>query len=77
MGQPLAAGVAEPTLIGRVIAAWLPFAWTASYKLLTRQVRRDVAQANSYYRQPSGDGMAQPQLAVMHARRASKGYKVT
>ena len=34
--------VAEPTLIGRVIAAWPSFALTASYELLTRQVRRGV-----------------------------------
>lgn len=32
--------VAEPTLIGRVIAAWPSFALTASFELLTRQVRR-------------------------------------
>ena len=31
--------VAAPTLIGRVIAAWPSFALTASYELLTRQVR--------------------------------------
>jgi hypothetical protein len=31
--------VAEPTLIGRVIAAWPSFALTASFELLTRQVR--------------------------------------
>jgi hypothetical protein len=35
--------VAEPTLIGRVIAAWPSFALTASYELLTRQVRRNAA----------------------------------
>jgi len=35
--------VAEPTLIGRVIAAWPSFALTASYELLTRQVRRSAA----------------------------------
>jgi Protein of unknown function (DUF2637) len=34
--------VAEPTLIGRVIAAWPSFALTASYELLTRQVRSDT-----------------------------------
>jgi hypothetical protein len=38
--------VAEPTLLGRVIAAWPSFALTASYELLMRQVRhaarRDV-----------------------------------
>jgi hypothetical protein len=31
--------VAEPTVVGRVIAAWPSFALTASYELLTRQVR--------------------------------------
>jgi hypothetical protein len=31
--------VAEPSVIGRVIAAWPSFALTASYELLTRQVR--------------------------------------
>ena len=35
--------VAEPTLIGRIIAAWPSFALTASYELLTRQVRRSSA----------------------------------
>lgn len=34
--------VAEPTLLGRVIAAWPSFALTASYELLTRQVRRSA-----------------------------------
>jgi hypothetical protein len=36
--------VAEPTVIGRVIAAWPSFALTASYELLTRQVRRGAVQ---------------------------------
>jgi hypothetical protein len=35
--------VAEPTMVGRVIAAWPSFALTASYELLTRQVRAGVA----------------------------------
>lgn len=39
--------VAEPTLIGRVIAAWPSFALTASYELLTRQVRRGTARDDS------------------------------
>jgi Protein of unknown function (DUF2637) len=38
--------VAEPTLVGRVIAAWPSFALTASYELLTRQVRRNAPAAN-------------------------------
>lgn len=36
--------VAEPTLVGRVIAAWPSFALTASYELLTRQVRNGAAR---------------------------------
>lgn len=35
--------VAEPSLAGRVIAAWPSFALTASYELLMRQVRRLAA----------------------------------
>jgi hypothetical protein len=35
--------VAEPSLTGRVIAAWPSFALTASFELLTRQVRRGAA----------------------------------
>ena len=34
--------VAEPTLTGRVIAAWPSFALTVSWELLTRQVRRSA-----------------------------------
>lgn len=60
--------VAEPSLIGRVIAAWLSFALTASYELLTRQVRRGVdadTQAREQRRrkpQPTGaaDGSSRP-----------------
>ena len=37
--------VAEPTAIGRIIAAWPSFALTASYELLTRQVRGSAAKA--------------------------------
>ncbi len=40
--------VAEPTLIGRVIAAWPSFALTASYELLTRQVRRGAARKGAH-----------------------------
>jgi Protein of unknown function (DUF2637) len=39
--------VAEPTLVGRVIAAWPSFALTASYELLTRQVRRGAARPDA------------------------------
>jgi len=51
----LAANVAgiEPTLIGHVIAAWPPFALTASWELLIRQL---------------GDGSSHP-VACRHLRR--------
>jgi len=39
--------VAEPDLIGRIIAAWSSFALTASYELLTRQVRRSASAGDS------------------------------
>jgi len=41
--------VAEPTLTGRIIAAWPPFALTASFELLTRHLRRST---------PAGDRQA-------------------
>src|SRR5262249_8827492 len=44
--------VAEPSPIGRVIAAWPSFALIASYELLTRQVRRNSADTGSPGRQP-------------------------
>jgi hypothetical protein len=43
--------VAEPTLVGRVIAAWPSFALTASYELLTRQVRRAAAPQDAHNQQ--------------------------
>jgi len=44
--------VAEPTLIARVIAAWPSFALTASYELLTRQVRRSAAREDQHRQSP-------------------------
>jgi len=57
--------VAEPTLIGRVIAAWPSFALTASYELLTRQVRRSAAADDG-----TGD---QPRLPPLGQRGTSGG----
>jgi hypothetical protein len=37
--------VAEPSAVGRVIAAWLSFALIAAYELLMRQVRRSSADS--------------------------------
>jgi Protein of unknown function (DUF2637) len=48
--------VAEPALIGRVIAAWPSFALTASFELLTRQVRRGAAGAVGSAREERGPG---------------------
>ena len=39
--------VAEPTLTGRVIAAWPSFALIAAYELLMRQVRKGAVQLHS------------------------------
>jgi uncharacterized protein DUF2637 len=44
--------VAEPTLMGRMIAAWPSFALTASYELLTRQVRRGAAGTDAQDQRP-------------------------
>jgi hypothetical protein len=56
--------VAEPTLIGRVIAVWPSFALTASYELLTRQVRRGAAQTDTGDKQPQ-----RPRAATVPAAR--------
>jgi hypothetical protein len=60
--------VAEPTLIGRVIAAWPSFALTASFELLTGQVRRGAAGTGA-----QDQRARQPQ----HPRPASAGRKPT
>src|SRR5215472_1128290 len=44
--------VAKPTLIGRVIAAWPSFALTASYELLTRQVRASAVREDQRKEKP-------------------------
>jgi hypothetical protein len=57
--------VAEPTLIGRIIAAWPSFALTASYELLTRQVRRAVPAHDSPALHEFNDGQGRtPGLAA-------------
>jgi hypothetical protein len=48
--------VAEPTLIGRAIAARPSFALTASYELLMRQVRESAGDRPALI--PAGDGAA-------------------
>jgi len=46
--------VAEPTIIGRVIAAWPSFALTASYELLMRQIRQSAATRAATATRPVG-----------------------
>jgi hypothetical protein len=62
--------VAEPTLIGRVLAAWPSFALTASYELLTRQVRSGATQAKPWDKQPQRQRTA-PVPATKRAPMAS------
>ncbi len=53
--------VAEPTVTGRVVAAWPSFALIASYELLMRQVRR-VAEVGTFRRR-SGRARGRPASA--------------
>jgi len=64
--------VAEPALIGRVIAAWPSFALTASFELLTRQVRRGAASRDAHHqrRQP------QPSRQVTADSASAPGVRV-
>jgi hypothetical protein len=48
--------VAEPTLYGRLIAAWPSFALVGAYELLMRQVRHAAAEAVARVRRPAGAG---------------------
>ena len=48
--------VAESALTGRIIAAWPSFALTASYELLTRQVRRSAPASDGQAPREAGDG---------------------
>src|SRR6266496_4576857 len=76
--------VAEPTLIGRVIAAWPSFALTASYELLTRQVRRGAADTDGQDQRPREPQSAKPATAghgsvpglwVVGPSRAGQGHR--
>jgi hypothetical protein len=79
--------VAEPTLVGRVIAAWPSFALTASYELLTRQVRRsavDIGAWDERTRQPqrpwpagSGRKPARGPTLVSQHQRDGSGERVS
>lgn len=58
--------VAEPTLVGRVIAAWPSFALTASYELLTREVRRSTAADRAHEHQSA-------EVLSVHPTRVKRG----
>ena len=63
--------VAEPTVTGRVIAAWPSFALIASYELLMRQARRAAAEtAEPGRRSPrsAGPAAALPAPVSLHRR---------
>jgi len=64
--------VAEPTLIGRVIAAWPSFALTASFELLTSQVRRTAAGRGAQGRRRQ----SQPARAAAAGRALAPGLRV-
>lgn len=49
--------VAEPTVIGRVIAAWPSFALTCSYELLMRQIRQSSATLGAAWRRAASRGI--------------------
>ena len=75
--------VAEPSLTGRVIAAWPSFALTASFELLTRQVRRGAAGQVAHHdrRQPPparpapADRGPAPGLRVAGSSQAGRGHQ--
>lgn len=57
--------VAEPTVVGRVIAAWPSFALTASYELLTRQVRTGASRKDSREHQHQQQQRSTPTAVVL------------
>src|SRR5262249_44107354 len=65
--------VAEPTLIGRVIAAWPSSALTASYELLTRQLRRRAGGKDAEDQRQREPQPARPAAA---GRRSGPGLRL-
>src|SRR5215472_17855432 len=57
--------VAEPTVIGRVIAAWPSFALTCSYELLMRQIRQSSATRALPGARPRPTELARPQVGEL------------
>ena len=64
--------VAEPTALGRAIAAWPSFALIAAYELLMRQVRRSAAVGGKPQPEKLGPSVSHPQdrdQTTQHMRR--------
>jgi Protein of unknown function (DUF2637) len=64
--------VAEPSLIGRIIAAWPSFALTASYELLTSQVRCSAPASDNQPSRDVGDRHS-PAPSVTRQRHGTSG----
>ena len=65
--------VAEPTMTGRVIAAWPSFSLIAAYELLMRQVRRAAENAASGRRPRRPSGPVASARAAMGSEPAAVG----
>jgi hypothetical protein len=61
--------VAEPTAVGRVIAAWPSFALIAAYELLMRQVRRSTENSDKAQLRNYGSGISRPKATDGNAHR--------
>jgi hypothetical protein len=62
--------VAQPTVAGRVIAAWPSFALIGAYELLMRQVRRSAAgRSNQQQRKPKSQ-VSHPESGAADGRRS-------
>jgi hypothetical protein len=61
--------VAEPTAVGRVIAAWPSFALIAAYELLMRQVRRSAAACGKAQLRKPGPQISRREAPAGNVRR--------
>lgn len=55
--------VAQPTLVGRVIAAWPSFALIGAYEMLMRQVRRSAVGSSKHQPRQAGPHTSTPEPA--------------
>ena len=64
--------VAEPTVVGRVIAAWPSFALIGSYELLMRQVRQAASPGGGRVAAPARAGRREPAVMAKAAVSAER-----